>query len=162
MSKISKRLSKFIAHKKMNSSSFSAALGYKSSEKISRLFRDENENANPSAEILQDIANKFADLNIVWLLTGNGEMLLNKTSPTSEDMEDGRTIEVNADKIMSLLIEIRDEQKRFYSNFLSAAEFAPEVDQSRDQNTESLDQAKSPGEKLDDLKLILEGKKKRK
>lgn len=146
----------------MNSSSFSVALGYKSSEKISRLFRDENENANPSAEILQDIANKFADLNIVWLLTGNGEMLLNKTSPTSEDMEDGKIIEVNGDRIMSLLIEIRDEQKRFYSNFLLAAEFAAEVDQSLDQNTESPGQAKSPGEKLDDLKLILEGKKKRK
>jgi len=47
-------------------------LNYESSEKLNRLGR---ENSNPSYEILQDIAKKFAHIDANWLLTGEGEML---------------------------------------------------------------------------------------
>jgi hypothetical protein len=49
-------------------------LGYDSSEKINRL---KKENTSPSFEILNDISNKFENINPGWLLTGNGEMLKN-------------------------------------------------------------------------------------
>lgn len=50
-------------------------LGYSHPEKISRLFR-EGKSAKPSADILQDITNKFGnELNISWVLTGKGEMI---------------------------------------------------------------------------------------
>lgn len=49
-------------------------LNYDSSEKINRLKRD---NTNPSYEILKDISNKFVDLNMNWLITGKGNMLIN-------------------------------------------------------------------------------------
>ena len=48
----------------------------------------ENGNSNPSIESLSKIAKAF-DLNISWLLTGEGEMLITniKTKPTSQSMK---------------------------------------------------------------------------
>jgi hypothetical protein len=47
-------------------------LGYKSAEKLYRLNR---ENSNPSFEIIQDIANKFPEIDMNWFITGQGNML---------------------------------------------------------------------------------------
>lgn len=47
-------------------------LRYTSSEKINRL---KKENTNPSYEILNDISNRFENINTEWLLTGRGAML---------------------------------------------------------------------------------------
>lgn len=47
-------------------------LGYKSPQKINRLKED---GTSPSYEILNDISNKFENVNPDWLLTGKGEML---------------------------------------------------------------------------------------
>lgn len=66
------RLKLFMQSYKLNQSELAKELGYKSSEKISRLFRKDG--ANPSVDIILDISNKFEDLNIEWLLTGNGLM----------------------------------------------------------------------------------------
>lgn len=56
----------------INSLTLSKKLGYKSSEKISRLFRDGG--AKPSYDIIYDISNMF-DINTDWLITGRGSML---------------------------------------------------------------------------------------
>lgn len=61
-----------------NPNEFGKILGYSSSEKISRLIRDES--AKPSLDILIDITNKFGDVNTEWLLTGNGSPLKNETT----------------------------------------------------------------------------------
>ncbi|CVK17006.1 Phage repressor protein C, contains Cro/C1-type HTH and peptisase s24 domains [Apibacter mensalis] len=47
-------------------------LGYSSSEKLNRL---KKEGTRPSYDILEDIANKFDDINVDWLLTGRESML---------------------------------------------------------------------------------------
>ena len=47
-------------------------LGYNSSEKLNRL---KKEGAKPSFDILEDIANKFEDIDVHWLLTGKGNMV---------------------------------------------------------------------------------------
>jgi len=52
-------------------------LKYNSSEKINRLKKP---NTNPSFEILCDIANKFEEIDMNWLLLGVGEMLKNNTA----------------------------------------------------------------------------------
>ncbi|WP_159109142.1 S24 family peptidase [Elizabethkingia anophelis] len=52
-------------------------LGYSSSEKINRL---KKENTSPSFEILNDISNKFVQINNKWLLTGEGEMLISSNT----------------------------------------------------------------------------------
>jgi len=49
-------------------------LGYESSSKLNRLKHDDK---NPSVDIILDISNKFQEINIDWLLTGQGEMLKN-------------------------------------------------------------------------------------
>ena len=47
-------------------------LKYKSSEKINRLKKP---NTHPSYDILRDIANKFEEIDMNWLLLGVGNML---------------------------------------------------------------------------------------
>lgn len=47
-------------------------LGYASAEKINRLKKEGNK---PSFEIIEDITNKFADVDAGWLVTGKGEMV---------------------------------------------------------------------------------------
>lgn len=53
---------------RLNGNELATLLGYKNPEKIYRLFRSDN--AKPSVDILEDIANKFEDLDLAWLLTG--------------------------------------------------------------------------------------------
>lgn len=66
----------------INSLSLSKELGYRSSEKISRLFRDGG--AKPSYDIIYDIANRF-EINTDWLITGRGSMLKNRTEFSPEE-----------------------------------------------------------------------------
>ena len=82
----------------MNSNSLAKILGYASPEKISRLFRDNKAKAKPSYSILFDIANKFDDLNVEWLITGRGDML--KTEGLSEQV-------VN-DPLSSYVFEVKE------------------------------------------------------
>ena len=52
-----------------NITELARALGYASPEKLHRL---KKENAKPSVDILQDLTNKFEDLNLSWYITGQG------------------------------------------------------------------------------------------
>ncbi len=74
------RLKQLMDYYNLNSLTLSNKLGYNSSEKISRLFRDGNAKSKPSFDILYDIANIF-EINIDWLLTGRGEMLRDERVP---------------------------------------------------------------------------------
>lgn len=77
ISSIALRIGKFIAYQQISRREFASRLGYTSSEKINRLFRKDG--AKPGFDIVADIANKFVNLNVDWLVTGRGEML--KESP---------------------------------------------------------------------------------
>lgn len=66
------RIKEFMEYKSLNSLTLAKELGYKSSEKLSRLFRDGN--AKPSYDIIYDISNMF-EINVDWLITGRGTML---------------------------------------------------------------------------------------
>ncbi len=59
-------------------------LKYDSSSKLSRL---KDENKKPSFEILEDIANKFEDLDLRWFLLGNGNMYQGVEIPTINTIE---------------------------------------------------------------------------
>lgn len=72
------RIKELMSYYSINSLTLSKELGYKSSEKISRLFRDGG--AKPSYDIIYDISNKF-EINTDWLITGRGSML--KSEPVS-------------------------------------------------------------------------------
>lgn len=66
------RIKELMSYYSMNSLSLSKELGYKSSEKLSRLFREGG--AKPSYDIIYDISNKF-EIDVNWLITGRGTML---------------------------------------------------------------------------------------
>ena len=79
------RIKEVMSYYSINSLTLSKELGYKSSEKISRLFRDGG--AKPSYDIIYDISNKF-EINTDWLITGRGSMLKSEgRSPRGEQEE---------------------------------------------------------------------------
>lgn len=91
---ITGRIKELMDYKGLNSHSLSQKLGYKSSEKISRLFRASD--AKPSYDIIYDIANLF-EINIDWLITGRGKMLKEEGQKSPDDVEDDRPVAVHTD-----------------------------------------------------------------
>ncbi|MDR1343339.1 MAG: helix-turn-helix domain-containing protein [Prevotellaceae bacterium] len=97
-------------------------LGYESSQKINRL---KGENTSPSYEILNDISNKFENINPEWLLTGRGEMLRQTTTELeqpkpSDDGYKEKYFEV-LEKYTAALEEIKDFQKKLVGDPEDAA-----------------------------------------
>ena len=64
-------------------------LNYDSSSKLNRL---KDENKSPSFEILIDISNKFQTINIHWLVTGNGKMVLNNEEIATNILQEPKEI----------------------------------------------------------------------
>lgn len=96
------RIKELMNYHSMNSLSFSKELGYKSSEKISRLFRDGG--AKPSYDIIYDISNKF-EINTDWLVTGRGQMLRNA------DVEQNPEAQVENNTSELMLLNMYNEEK---------------------------------------------------
>lgn len=63
----------YLDHKQLGLMDLSIILGYKSPQKLYRLFNTAN--ASPSCQIIEDISNRFYDLNLNWLFTGRGTMV---------------------------------------------------------------------------------------
>ncbi|WP_341838380.1 hypothetical protein WJU16_11105 [Chitinophaga pollutisoli] len=105
MEAIASRLKKFLQYKKLGTSDFTRLLEYKSCEKIARLFRSDS--AKPSVDIIADIAARFPDLSIRWLLTGEGVMLRHTTAThcTTQTSNILRT-----EALESLLLQSRMEE----------------------------------------------------
>ncbi|MBO9561675.1 MAG: helix-turn-helix transcriptional regulator [Niastella sp.] len=104
------RIEQLLKHKELNNSQLAELLGYNSSEKISRLFRVEN--AKPSFDIVADIANKFADLNIEWLITGKGDMLKSSV-PASRALLPGQQETVQHKEVTFHVVEDRKSNTKF-------------------------------------------------
>lgn len=78
--KINDRLKSIIKKENLTHKKFSEIINIKESSLKDMFYR----NYNPSSEILQKISEKFPQYSINWLLTGNGEMELNKSSSFNE------------------------------------------------------------------------------
>ncbi|WP_109694887.1 hypothetical protein [Chitinophaga deserti] len=107
MESIASRLKNFIEHKELSTSAFSRKLGYKSCEKIARLFRIKNEGAKPSVDIVADITQHFSELNMRWLLIGEGEML---HSPAASHSIISPVNVLRTEALESLLLQSRMEE----------------------------------------------------
>ncbi|WP_298712400.1 hypothetical protein [Chitinophaga sp.] len=105
MESIASRLKIFLKHKKLGTSDFTRQLKYKSCEKIARLFRVEN--AKPSVDIVADIAARFSELSIRWLLTGEGTMLRHTAATRSATQPENI---LRAEALESLLLQSRMEE----------------------------------------------------
>ena len=71
-----KRLKEFLDHKRLGVVDLAQELGYSSPKKLYRLFNTEN--AWPSCQIIQDLGNRYPELNLNWLLVGTGAMTMNE------------------------------------------------------------------------------------
>ncbi|MBF01675.1 MAG: hypothetical protein CMP76_00100 [Flavobacterium sp.] len=60
-------------------------LKYDSSSKLNRLKDEKNK---PSVEIILDIANQFPDVNMHWLLTGKGNVLLSQNDTQTTHLQE--------------------------------------------------------------------------
>ncbi len=78
------RLKEFMDYKRMGIKEVADQLGYKSPQKLYRLFNTQN--AWPSCQIIEDLAIKFKELNINWLFTGRDAMLY--TEPDTSDFRE--------------------------------------------------------------------------
>ena len=68
------RLKAFLDYKDIGVIDLAVLLGYNSPQKLYRLFNTEG--ASPSCQIIEDLSNKFEELNLNWLFTGRGSMML--------------------------------------------------------------------------------------
>ena len=105
-------------------------LNYDSAEKLNRL---KKENAKPGFEILSDITNKFADINLNWFVSGEGEMVLgmpNASEPKALYHTSTNTNEIVQVKneMIDLLKQQNDElrtDKEFFRDLLKSKIIAP-------------------------------------
>ncbi len=72
MEKSSERIKKVIAYTGVKTNKFSKILGYNSPNKLYHIISGRND---ISREIVGDIIQRYPEINRVWLLTGEGEML---------------------------------------------------------------------------------------
>lgn len=77
-------------------------LEWLSSEKLNRLRKENNK---PSIDILLEISNKFDDINLHWLITGKGEMLISKNKSELLKVEEpketyGKTEKIELDLLL--------------------------------------------------------------
>lgn len=72
---VSERINLIINHLKLNKNSFSKAIGLSNNVTIGKIVNDKR---SPSFEVLTKIIQTFDCINSHWLLTGQGNMLLNQ------------------------------------------------------------------------------------
>lgn len=86
MEPIAKRLKSFLQFKGLTTTAFTRTLEYSSCEKVARLFRVPG--AKPSVDILEDIGKHFQELDLRWLITGQGQMLCGSFQPVASTETD--------------------------------------------------------------------------
>lgn len=83
MTTFKERLQEFMDFKHLNSNRLSIILGYKSSERITRLVRSADN--FPSYEILRDLSNKYPDIDINYIITGTGTLIKKSNNQPPDD-----------------------------------------------------------------------------
>lgn len=98
---VSDRLLQLIQHYDISTLEFSKLIGFERADKIYNIL---NGKFNPSFEILVAITNKFVEVNIDWLITGNGTMLRQSNSDAVLPVIE----QSNSDPPTCLLCEAKD------------------------------------------------------
>ncbi|MEM9649860.1 MAG: helix-turn-helix transcriptional regulator [Bacteroidota bacterium] len=108
---VSERIKQFIRFKNLNPNSFSKKLGLTNNVTISRLV---NENRSPSFSTLYKIKESFPEVNLDWLITGKGLMLVEGLNEDYlqriKDLEE--IIEEQKDHINILMETLKMQNKR--------------------------------------------------
>jgi transcriptional regulator with XRE-family HTH domain len=110
------RLEELLHVKRISANQFAKDLGYSSGSKIHRILRGEG---MPSYEMITDIAKRFPDVSMDWLISGDGEMYKKgykeQESEPSEAAE-GKIFygggEVDVDDMLN---KMKEHQEEFYN-----------------------------------------------
>lgn len=102
---VNSRIRKFLKGKKITVQSFEAAIG-KTNGYIAHT-------KSPTAGVIADIAKVYPDLNLSWLITGEGEMIKSDTSEAST---------INVDGDLNTDLEMEREIKRLRASLDLALE----------------------------------------
>ncbi|SEC44614.1 hypothetical protein SAMN04489761_3014 [Tenacibaculum sp. MAR_2009_124] len=81
---ISERIKLIIDYLGENKSTFSKKIGLTNNVTIGRIV---NEGRNPSYEVLKKICETYPNIDTKWLLTGEGSMILSKSSSLFDEMD---------------------------------------------------------------------------
>lgn len=100
---VGERLEKVIRYYKMSPNEFSKLLGFERADKIYNIIKGR---FLPSFEILYAITNKLVDIDLVWIITGKGDMLKQRTDqPSIDKKETGYQSKYAIDMIRELSAE---------------------------------------------------------
>ena len=105
MSTIKDRIFEFIKHENISRRGFSASIN-RSSSYVNNIV------STISAEVMQEIRNVYPQLNIDWLLTGEGEMLLANKAVDSESPPVEQIAQSNIDALVNIIDKLSDSDKR--------------------------------------------------
>jgi transcriptional regulator with XRE-family HTH domain len=86
MKKFPERLKQILKYKNITGSELAAALDIQKSS-VSHLLSGRNK---PGFDFLAKFTQNFPEINISWLLTGNGEMLLSSPAPDEKEKKSGK------------------------------------------------------------------------
>ena len=90
-----KRLEEFRNFKKLSKKEFIITIGYKSVNSYTAIV---NANRNVSNAVINQIALKYPELNLNWLWTGKGEMLLTENISVEDDKGIGARLKVTLEE----------------------------------------------------------------
>lgn len=86
-------------------------------------YRGRSKESPPSSEVIAEISTKYPDINLIWLLTGKGEMIQNENTHPNKDVE-------FYEKILELKnkeIEVKDELIKQLKDHITTLKNMPEV-----------------------------------
>lgn len=160
------RIKELMSYYSINSLTLSKELGYKSSEKISRLFRDGG--AKPSYDIIYDISNKF-EINTDWLITGRGSMLKSEGRSPRGEQEEVLPTKKNlipfyddVSTIGGLNDRVANTDPNSPSEWIDAGDWFPEATAAIRHNGDSMVEYSSGSilalRRVDDQRLIMNGR----
>lgn len=116
------RLMLFINHSGLSARQFDLSIGASNGYTL----RMQKNRASIGSDVIENILNTYPDLNVVWLLTGNGEMLKSQQAadildfdnlPEDRKIEIERIIEAKIkerqkEELKSLLKEVTEEMRK--------------------------------------------------
>lgn len=106
---INQRLKYFIKSLDLNANSFSKAIGNTTNVVITKIL---NGKGAPSYSTLEKVKKAYPELNMEWLMSGEGEMLLNENYNHSERIKEMEEIIARQKKHIDILMNALDAKNQ--------------------------------------------------
>jgi|ERR1044071_10443875 hypothetical protein len=128
------RLLLVISTLEMNRNSFSERLGYKNNSYIYEYTREDPPAKEPGFDFFQKLSLAKTSINLDWLLTGDGDMLIKKGTPATNNSDAGEltVARLATEKWESLFLNEREKRNELQKVLEDLVRKMPVVDQSKE------------------------------